>query len=227
MSKRGRGSIVIKLPGVLVVVILAYVAVMAVSIFDLKQDAETISKSYGQLEGCLDEADYEQAITHLHDLADRVDVMEKKLNDWQWQAASNLPVISDDARCLRGAASIGDSLVNDALMPVVSRAETILGDVSTIGSSLGTSEFENAPSLDAVGGEFSSLAEDVAHARKVVATCQRDAEALPTSHIEELNNLVNKIREVTTQANDVFNTIESIKPIGLLGMVLGGLTQSQ
>lgn len=222
MSRRGRRSIVRRLFGLVFVVVLAYAAILAVSMADLKNDTDAMTKTYEQLEASLQAGEFEDSIAQIRNLGDSIDAVEKKLNGWQWQVASNLPVISDDVRCLRQIAGICDSLANDALLPVISRAELILGDVS----SLGSGGAQNTADLAAIGNEFSLLSKEIAQAREIVDVCQRDAEALPTSHFNELNNLAAKIREVTTQADEAFDALESINPIDMLGDALGDLLPS-
>lgn len=203
--------------------ILAYVAILAVSAADLKNDTDAMIKTYEQLEASLQASEFEESIAHIHDLGNNIDSVEKKLNGWQWQVASNLPIISDDIRCLRQIATICDALANDALMPVISRAELIVGDIS----SLGSDGAQNTADLTTIGNDFGSLTREIAQAREIVDVCQRDAEALPTSHFDELNNLAAKIREVTTQADNAFDELESLNPIDMLGDALGGLLPSQ
>lgn len=213
MRRRGRRSIIWKILGLLLVVILAYAAVLAVSMADLKNDTDAATDTYMQLETSLKTLDIEQSIACVHDLADRIDTIENKMNGWQWQVASHIPVLSDDVRCLRGIAHICDALANDALMPVLTEGETIVDNISSIGDN----DKLDIIKAKAIFDEFVHLSDDIAVARDVVSNCQQEAEALPTSHFAELNDLADQIRLITTQIDETFDTLESFNPMEIFG----------
>ncbi len=212
MSRRGKRSIVAKVLSAVLLVIVVFAIVFGVSAYDLANDAKMAADSYNKFDQCANDADFEGAISAIHDLSARLDVMGDKVEGVQWKIASSLPIVSDDVKCVRGLVSIGDSLANDALMPVLTRGEGLMAKMESANI-----DFTSPTALDdamklvnTMGDEVSKIPDDISHAREVVKTCEAQASALPDSHIEDLNNLKAKLRDATKQANEVFETVESL-----------------
>ena len=224
MSGRGKRPIVAKIIAAVLLVIVVFAVIFGVSAYDLANDAKMASDSYAKFEKCADEADFEGAISAIHDLSARLDVMGDKVEGAQWQIASALPFVSDDVKCVRGLVNIGDSLANDALMPVLTRAEGLFKKIesSNIDFTSSTALDDTMKLVGTLGDEVNKLPNDIPHAREVVKTCETQAASLPNSHFEDLNNLKARLRDATKQANEVFETVESLPSLLNLPGLLAG-----
>ena len=185
----------------LVIVCGVYALLLHQAIANVRTHADAATSSYNTCMQELDEQQFEAALTSLHTSANEVAETRKALDSWQFIVADKLPVIGDDVRCARQTVDIADRLSNKALIPIVSSAEEIWGNVTT-GNPLET--IPNAV------GKIPALYTTIADARVVVSACKADAQNLPNAHLDDLNVMVENVRRATKQADDAFATFDML-----------------
>ena len=159
------------------------------------------SAAYDQCLAQLEQEQYGEALSSIRATVDEVDQIRQSLDGWQWDLAERLPYLNQDVNCARQTAPIADDLAGDALLPVVEQAEGILGDMS---SEVILTGLPNAFS------KLPALYTAITDARKVVATCKTEAEALPESHFDAVNEWANNVKTATTEAEDAFAQFDVI-----------------
>lgn len=185
MSPRGKRVTPLRaLFRLLLLVLVIYGVVLGLSANKIYGKFEHIQEEYASYEKAIDKFDLDAAMVSVRSMADDIAIMEDEANSWQWNLASHVPVWGEDVVCVQRLLGIADSLANDALLPTLAKVEAATED----------------PSLSRVGEVVDALT----HARSVVNMCYEEANALPTSHFEGLNEVVDKTKEIIQTVNETF-----------------------
>lgn len=198
----------------LVVVIGAYGFMLYTSLSKVRSTAASADTAYHECLTQIENNQYEDALVSIRTVATDVESIDTELQNWQWNIAAQLPVINEDVNCARQSADIANKLANEALMPMIEDAGALFDGIST-GNAL-----ETIP--DALA-KVPDLYATVTDARKVVATCKTNADALPTSHFDELNSMAETVKTATYEAEETFASFDVIFDTidGLSGLVSG------
>ncbi len=185
MSRRGRRSFLGSLFRLLLLVIVAYGVLLGISAYRISGWATQANTSAQALEKALDDADFDTCKSSVDDLAASVSQISKEAHAWYWTLVQRVPVVDADILCAQELASIADHLVNDALVPVLSKVDASLSDLS----------------------QLPGVIQALTDARLVVATCRSEADEIPLSHFEQLNKLSSSLKEAVTKADEMFDKI--------------------
>ena len=157
--------------------------------------------SYEQCIGQLDQQQFGEALTSVKTTIDEIAQIRQGLDGWQWDVAEKLPYLSQDVTCARQTSQIADQLASDALLPVIEQTEDIMSDASSADPLTGITD---------VFGKLPALYTTLNDARKVVSDCKAQADALPTSHFDQLNEWVSGVQEATTSAEETFSQLDVV-----------------
>ena len=128
----------------------------------------------------------------------------------QWDLASKLPVLGTDVTAMRSISAIAGTLSDDAVIPVLDAWDELSGSGVVVDGQL------DATQVQAKATQFVQLAQKISDAEAVVSTCKEQADALPTSHFDEINAWANELRGSIDSADEVVGTLA-----GVANVVLG------
>ena len=204
--------------GLLLVAIVAYGAVLVVSVVRMKGEVDKATAAYQTCQDCIQRQDYLAAIDAVEDVADSIDVLEREASMWYWEFAERIPVLGQDVDLARDLVVVMDKLANDALMPVLDKVKSVgIGkDENVLSMILG-----NADAIVAIGPAIS-------RADQTLDECRVITDSMGTSHFEDLNNIATEVRDAVTQADDTFDNIQKFfENPQSLGELLGGEQPAQ
>ncbi len=204
--------------GLLLAAIVAYGAVLVVSVVRMKGEVDKATAAYQTCQDCMERQDYLAAIDAVEDVADAVDVLEREASAWYWELAERIPVLGQDVDLARDLVVVMDKLANDALMPVLDKVRSvgIDGDQDVLSMIL-----RNADAIVSIGPAIAS-------ADQTLDECRVITDSMGTSHFEDLNNIATEVRDAVTQADDAFDNIQEIfDGPQSLGELVGGEQPAQ
>ncbi len=194
-----RRSVLGILVRVLLLALVAYLVLLVVSGLRLRDEVNKTTAAYQTYEQCVNDADFAGAVVAVKQIAASVDTINAESDQWWWQLAEHVPVLGQDVDCVRDLVDISDALANDALMPVLTKAEGLMTE--------GEGDF-----LSNLGNKADGMVELgmlVANARGVVSRCRQQADALPASHFDEVNKLTQQVREAVASVDNLFGALDS------------------
>lgn len=236
---RGKPNIALRILAVVGIVVVAYAIILCISASHLLGTVESLSAKATTCQQQMDEGNITEAVTSLRNMAKDCESLKSEADMPQWQIASVLPVIGDDVRCARGLATIGDSLSNDALIPVLKEADDLgildqenidalnrlIGSVGqdVTGTGNGTGSSSDAQklndSLTLIGtlvtifteksADVDELMASLTKARTVLDECRHIADTLPESHFEQLKKTASQVKTFLDDADDTLDGIEA------------------
>lgn len=119
---------------------------------------------------------------------------------WQWQVARCVPIFGEDVGSLQKATQIADRLSNEAVQPVVSHlqemGEGFDADIFSIISNKIT--------------QFGNLVTVLSDARGVVSECREEADALPTAHLTQVNEVIETLKEEVGSIDDILSIFDTL-----------------
>ena len=236
---KGKSNIVLRVLGVLGIVVVVYAIILGISAARLLGTVESLSTKAEACQTQMSEGNVADAITSLRNIAKDCESVKSEVDMPQWQIASVLPVLGDDVRCVRGLATIGDSLANDALIPVLKEADDlgildqskidalsglidgfgqdITGTGNGTGSNSDAKKVENG--LTVLGTIFTiftekseevdDLVNSLGKARTVLDECRKQADSLPKSHFEQIQKAADQVKVILDDADDTLDGIEA------------------
>ncbi len=199
--------------GLLLVAIVAYGAVLVVSVVRMKGEVDKATAAYQTCQDCIQRQDYLAAIDAVGDVADSVDVLEREASVWYWEFAERIPILGQDVDLARDLVVVMDKLANDALMPVLDKVRSVgIGEDEDVLSMI----LRNADTIVSIGPA-------IANADQTLDECRVITDSMGTSHFEDLNNIATEVRDAVTQADDAFDEIQGIfeNPQSLGELVVG------
>ena len=192
--------IILRLLLILLVVAGIYGFMLYQSISKLRDTVASADAAYQECVTQVENGQYQDALVSIRTVANDVGNINDELQGWQWNVASVLPVINQDVDCARKSANVANTLTNNAVMPVIEEAGELLGDGSS-------TSLETIPDTLA---KLPKLYETVKSARTVVASCKTEADALPTSHFDELNQMTDKVKQAATSTEEAFASFDPV-----------------
>ena len=130
----------------------------------------------------------------------------QEIQGWQWAIARNIPVIGDDVRDVCGLVQVTDSLAGDVLMPIVGSYNKL-----TDGGELTIDAIEglDPAMLLSKAGQLRKLMRAISGSSEVINDCDVLLGELPDSHFEQLQELVDSMRQVVGDLNAILGGIDS------------------
>lgn len=197
-NNRGKAHI----GAIVLVVLVAAVAAVGVSFWmslnRIGELATQLSDQYEQFEQQVDAVDVSGAVGSLRNMTQTISRIDEQTDSWSWTVVGYVPGIGGDVHTARDTADIAQDLASRALLPVLGDAESLMADEGTDDWSV---------ILERKLEASQSAVRDLQSARQIVADCKQRADALPTSNIAQLNEVVQKVREATDTANETLDTI--------------------
>lgn len=168
------------------------------------------SASYDQVQQSVEKNDYAQALVDARTAATLTSQAAEELDGVQWDLASRLPVLGTDVTAMRSISTIAGTLSDDAVIPVLDAWDELSGSGVVVDGQL------DATQVQAKATQFVQLAQKISDAETVVDACKEQADALPTSHFDEINAWANELRGSIDSADEVVGTLA-----GVANVVLG------
>lgn len=168
------------------------------------------SASYDQVQQSVEKNDYAQALVDARTAATLTSQAAEELDGVQWDMASRLPVLGTDVTAMRSISTIAGTLSDDAVIPVLDAWDELSGSGVVVDGQL------DATQVQAKATQFVQLAQKISDAEAVVSACKERADALPTSHFDEINAWANELRGSIDSADEVVGTLA-----GVANVVLG------
>lgn len=195
---------------IVVVVVIAFGAWIGLS-------ARRVGELFGQTSSALeatqeriDAQDYRAAMVSARDAAAYTNEASKELSGVQWEIASKLPIIGVDAGIMRSIGSISGTLSNEAIIPVLDGWDKLVADGIIVDDQVDLSKIGDK--VD----QFVELAQTLQEADEAVNVCSTDANALPASHFEQLNEWVGQLKTTVASVDEVLDQL-----VGLANLVTG------
>ena len=199
-NNRGKANI----GAIVLVALVAAVAAVGVSFWmslnRIGELATQLNGQYEQFEQQVDAVDVNGAVGSLRNMTQTISRIDEQTDSWSWTVVGYVPGIGGDVHTARDTADIAQDLASRALLPVLGDAESLMVDE-------GTSDWGTVPEHKLEASQ--SAVRDLQSARQIVADCKQRADALPASGNEQLNEVVQKVREATDTANE---TLDAIAP---------------
>ncbi len=209
---KGKSRPLVIVLGIILVLVVLFAGCLGLSAARISGLVEQANGQYQAYESCANKGDLAGAKTQVFALAETLDTIEAETSAWQWQAASGLPVLGEDVRCAQGLANIADDLANEALVPVLTELDDIFGGFSD-GGVLDLNAWGDL--FLTKGKKIGELFDDIADAREIVRQCRNEADALPTSHFDQVNEAADNVREAMVNLDEFFGIYDDIA--GLFG----------
>lgn len=215
---RRRHTLLKVIIALLVLAIAAYVFVMWRSVVRLSTLLASAEESYQSAMACVEDSDYDGAMARARDAAASVGSIRDELAGTQWDIAAAIPVVGDDVDIARQMAGIADTLMDDALIPVLDGWDNL-----SQSGIVGEDGFDLARIGEAIT-QVHDLSSALITASAVVDECRAQADALPTSHFEQLNEaaaeLQGAIASADEQLDGMADTIELVDSVtsGIMGL---------
>lgn len=205
MAKGKRSPVKVVLLALLLVVAV-YGVFVGVSVMRVKGQIDEAVQAYDDYEHYLDKKEIGNAVQSLESLAHNVGEIEREADSFTWRIARNIPYLGEDVSCVQQVAVISDRLANDALLPILKEVEDIAGVLDEEGLDLNsiTNLLLSAPD------QVMDIVDALAKARTVVSECDEAADALPESHFEQVNELVEKMRTALDEGNATLDALEPV-----------------
>ena len=159
------------------------------------------TESYEQCLSQLEQQQFDDALVSIRTTSEEIAIINQGLGGVQWDLAEKLPYLSDDVTCARQSAGIADDLSNGALIPVIEQATQLMGDI------------DSSDPLTGFGNALSKLPDfynTLASARKIVGSCKTQADTLPESHFESINEWADTVQTAATSAEEAFAQLDVI-----------------
>lgn len=167
------------------------------------------SASYDQIQLNAEKGDYAQALVDARTAATLTSRAADELDGVQWDLASKLPVLGVDVSTMRSISSIAGTLSDDAVIPVLDAWDELSGSGVLVDGQLDASQ------VQAKAGQVVQLAQEVSDAAAVVDTCREQADALQTSHFDEVNAWADELRSTIGSASEVVDSLASVADVVL------------
>ena len=167
------------------------------------------SASYDQIKLNAEKGDYAQALVDARTAATLTSQAADELDGVQWDLASKLPVLGVDVSTMRSISSIAGTLSDDAVIPVLDAWDELSGSGVLVDGQLDASQ------VQAKAGQVVQLAQEVSDAAAVVDTCREQADALQTSHFDEVNAWADELRSTIGSASEVVDSLASVADVVL------------
>lgn len=167
------------------------------------------SASYDQIQLNAEKGDYAQALVDARTAATLTSQAADELDGVQWDLASKLPVLGVDVSTMRSISSIAGTLSDDAVIPVLDAWDELSGSGVLVDGQLDASQ------VQAKAGQVVQLAQEVSDAAAVVDTCREQADALQTSHFDEVNAWADELRSTIGSASEVVDSLASVADVVL------------
>lgn len=119
---------------------------------------------------------------------------------WQWQVARCVPVFGEDVASLQKATQIADRLSNEAVQPVVSQLQEM-------GEGFDTDIFSIISNKIT---QFGNMVTVLSQARGVVSECRDEADALPTAHLTQVNEVIETLKEEVGSIDDILSIFDTL-----------------
>ncbi len=185
---------------------------LSLSASSIMQKVESANEASERLDTEIGQLDVQAARATIEDISKTWNEVNEESHQWQWQIARYVPVVGEDVDCVQRAAAIADRLSNAAVMPVVEQLEQL-------GEGFDTDFFTM---IDNKFTQLGDLATVVSTSREVVGACRDEADALPTPHLTQVNELVAGLKEQLTSVDDALSQVDALFDLaGALGIGAG------
>ena len=202
-SKRGFGIIRLIIT-LLIVAVIGFGGWIGLSFKKVSDLFSQASNAYTQVQSSVEAQDYSSALVYARTAASLTSQASTELQGVQWEIASKIPVLGEDAGIMRSLGSVSGNLADGAVLPVLDAWDTLAKEGVVVNGSLDTSKVQEK--LDQVIG----LADTIKSADTVVNECNAQLSVLPTSHFDVLNQWVTQLRTTVASADTALNQLSGI-----------------
>ena len=202
-TKRGFGffRLIITLLLLAIIGFGAWVGISAKKVSDLFGQA---SNAYNQVQSSIEAQDYSSALVYARTAASLTSQASTELQGVQWEIASQLPVLGEDARIMRSLGSISGNLADGAVLPVLDGWDVLVQEGVIVNGTIDPTKVTEK--LD----QLVALADTIQSANAVVDECNARVTTLPTLHFDVLNQWVGELRNTVTSVDTTLDQLAGI-----------------
>ena len=198
---RSRGPMIVLWIWLALVVAMGVVGVsLALSASNIKGKVEQIRAATARIDDEVTSFDLEATADTIEEISALWSDVADEASGWQWQVARCVPVFGEDVASLQKATQIADRLSNEAVQPVVSHLQEM-------GEGFDTDIFSIISNKITQFGELVTVLSD---ARGVVSECRDEADALPTAHLTQVNEVIETLKEEVGSIDDVLGIFDTL-----------------
>ena len=194
-------------PRIALLIVLALVVAIGVTGVALAMSTSSIMGKMDQIQTASDRLqaeassfDLEASATTIEEISSLWNDVEQETNAWQWQVARWVPVFGEDVSSLQSAAGIAKRLSGEAVSPVVEQLRELGGGFDGDIFSIISSKITQLGDLVAV----------LSDARIVVSECRTDADALPTAHLTQVNEVIETLKQEVGSIDDTLGIFDAL-----------------
>lgn len=195
---------------IVLVVVLAFGAWIGLSAQRAGGLFEQTSNALVALQEHVEAKDYQAAMVSAREAAAYTSEASEELSGVQWDIASRLPALGVDAGVMRSIGSISGKLSNEAIIPVLDGWDALAADGIIVNDQIDFSKIGDK--IDQVV----ALAESLQKADGVVDACSAEANALPASHFDKLNDWVGQVKGAVATVDETLDQL-----VGVANLVTG------
>lgn len=166
--------------------------------------------SYDELQVKIEAQDYDAALTAAREAASYTSQASTELAGKQWDIAANIPVIGADVNTVRSIGTISGKLADDAVLPVLDSWDQLANDGLIDNGKLDLGKVPEKLT------QVVDLAKTLQEANSVVDTCSAQANALPESHFDAVNEWTGELRGTVASID---TTVDKFS--GVVNLVVG------
>lgn len=199
---------------VIVLVIVAYIACLGVSAYNMYGSASTLRNQYTELSREISGHDYDGAASTALSMGDTAASLASESQTWPWQLAAKIPYVQDDVTVVQGLVSCAQSLTSGALGPIAQAYQQLVADGVVQSGSV------SLRALATHQEDVVQLQQAVSSALAALQTSESAVEELPSSHIAALNSakdsLASSLSDATSSLGTLGSTASSSSVLSLL-----------
>lgn len=193
---------------VVLLVLVAYIACLGVSAYQLYGDVSQLRNQYSELEREMSGHDYDGAASTALSMDDTAAALVDESQAWPWRLAAQIPYVQDDVAVVQGLTECVHNLTSGALGPVAEAYQQLVSDGVVQNGSV------SLRALAAHQDDVAQIQEAASSALAALQTGQSEVEALPSSHIAALNSAKDSFASSLAEATSAFGSLGSTASSG-------------
>lgn len=216
--RRRRHSALGTLLKLVLLAVLVYVGFCGVSAWRIKGLYDDVMASTQSCRESIEALDVEAAYADVNAVAQYLTDLDQETHSWQWNLARRLPVIGEDVGLVQDMVFLYRALANDAVVKSLLPVEDLIGTTEA-------SDFLAV--IKEKLGQVSDLTDALVESKEVVSSCADAASQLPASHFDALNDQVDKLKKITSEANAQLSNFGSLLSVTDVVGDVAGLVSGQ